>query len=773
MGLVGPVHWPTPASAQAPRPDGKIIAEVLTRGNRPDGGTLVPPERILSVMRSRPGTTYSRQTIEEDLQRLRDLRLFSDIRIDYQITPDDRVRLSVAVAELAGIVQDVQYRNVGHISRDELEKLSGIKVGSPMNPTANKLAAQAILKHLQENGRLWATVELLEGDKFSDSRVIFNISEGPAVKIANLRFTGNSFVSSERLRTQISSSRTLAGIIGGDYSPQLLEFDRQRLEEYYRALGFQDVQVNRTIDGWSEDKRWVWITFHIHEGPRYVVKKVQVEGNKSFSEDKLLSFAKLREGDVYDDSVITTDLNQIKDFYGYHGQAVAIRKQVFKAGPGEVTITYQITEQQPAVVGQVIIQGNEVTRDNVIRRQIPLYPGQILTYPDLVVGAANLARLGIFEVNPEAGIRPTLTVLDPDGDSNVKDILVNVQETSTGSFMIGLGVNSDAGLSGSIVLNERNFDLFRPPTSIEDILNGRAFRGAGQEFRLEAVPGTVFQRYSATFREPYLFDSNWGLGLSGYYFTRGYVEYTENRAGGRINLDRRFQDSPWRVSFSTRIEEVRIRDVSVFAPPDVVQTLGSNFLLGFRAGVSRDTRDSFIRPTSGSSFDATFEQVLGAYDFPLGIVEMSNYFTTYQRADGSGKHVLSIRNQVGFAGSNTPMYERFYAGGFRSLRGFEFRGVGPIVNGFNPGGDFSLLNSVEYQVPILANDKVFFVTFLDTGTVEPDVRIRDYRVTAGVGLRLAVPALGPVPIALDFGFPIVRGSGDREQIFAFFLGFAN
>src|SRR5207245_6247598 len=117
----------------------------------------------------------------------------------------------------------------------------------------------------------------------------------------------------------------------------------------------------------------------------------------------------------------------------------------------------------------------------------------------------NLARLQVFEANPATGVRPTVQVLDPELDSEYKDILVNVAEMPTGSLLFGVGVNSDAGLTGSIALNERNFDICRWPTSFDDLLSGHAFRGAGQEFRAEAVPGTQLQRYTVTFREPYLF----------------------------------------------------------------------------------------------------------------------------------------------------------------------------------------------------------------------------------------------------------------------------
>ena len=134
--------------------------------------------------------------------------------------------------------------------------------------------------------------------------------------------------------------------------------------------------------------------------------------------------------------------------------------------------------------------------------------------------------------------------------------------------------------------------------------------------------------------------------------------------------------------------------------------------------------------------------------------------------------MLAFRSQFSWAGDNTPVYERFFAGGFRSIRGFSFRGVSPNENGFMVGGDFMFLNSLEYQVPVMANDQVYLVGFLDSGTVEPNIsKIENYRVSAGVGARFVVPMMGPVPIALDFGFPIVKAETDRNQMFQFWLGF--
>jgi outer membrane protein insertion porin family len=332
-------------------------------------------------------------------------------------------------------------------------------------------------------------------------------------------------------------------------------------------------------------------------------------------------------------------------------------------------------------------------------------------------------------------------------------------------------VNSDAGVNGSIVINQRNFDILRVPTNLDDLFSGKAFRGGGQELRIEAMPGQIFQRYGVTWREPYLFDSNFGLMVSGNYRNVAFPEFIEDRFGGRFSLDYRFQDNNiWRASLNTRIESVNVRNAPFWASKAITDDLGHSTVLGLGAGLNRDTRDSFLLPTQGSVTNLSAEQVLGDYQFPIGTAEHSSFFTLWERKDRSGKHVLALRSQLTVMGENAPVFERIYAGGIRSIRGFTFRGVGPVENNLNIGGTFAFLNTIEYQIPILANDKLYAVAFVDHGTVERNVSIRDYRVSVGAGLRVVVPAMGPLPIALDFAVPINRSPFDTKQLFSFYVG---
>lgn len=347
-----------------------------------------------------------------------------------------------------------------------------------------------------------------------------------------------------------------------------------------------------------------------------------------------------------------------------------------------------------------------------------------------------------------------------------------VEETQTGRIMFGVGVNSDAGLVGSIVIDEQNFDWKRVPTSFEDFRNGTAFRGGGQRFRIEAAPGTQVQRYMFNFQEPYLFDTPVSFGLSGFYYQRFFTDWNEARLGGRTSLGYQFSpDLTGTVSLGA--QRVDISNPRTPTPQELEEVLGYTDLYTGRAQLAHDTRDNTFLATEGHYIELGVEYNFGTFQFPRATVDMRQYFMLRERPDGSGRHVLSLIGRLGVSGSDTPIYEHFFAGGFSTMRGFAFRGASPVVDKVTVGGEFQALGTVEYLYPITADDMLRGVAFVDFGTVSPNANLDSdtLRVAPGLGLRITVPAMGPAPIALDFAFPVLKASTDDEQIFSFFVGF--
>jgi outer membrane protein insertion porin family len=354
---------------------------------------------------------------------------------------------------------------------------------------------------------------------------------------------------------------------------------------------------------------------------------------------------------------------------------------------------------------------------------------------------------------------------------NFADLDAFVEEARTGRFMFGVGVNSNAGVTGQIVIDERNFDYRRYPRSFDDIVNGTAWRGAGQGFRMEAMPGTQVQRYLVSFTEPYLWETQISLNLSAFYYNRSFFDWLEERLGGRVALGYRLTPD---LSFTSaiRVEDIEISSPRVRGVPELEAVLGSSDLYSARFTLTYDTRDIPFQPTEGQFLELSYEQAFGSYDYPRGEADYRRYFLIRERPDGSGRHTLSFGYLVGFSGSETPIFENFFAGGFSTLRGFSFRGASPRTMSVIVGGQFQFLGNVEYMFPLTADDMIKGVVFCDYGTVEREIDINgdNFRVAPGFGLRINVPALGPAPLALDFAFPVAQADTDTTQVFSFFFG---
>ena len=347
-----------------------------------------------------------------------------------------------------------------------------------------------------------------------------------------------------------------------------------------------------------------------------------------------------------------------------------------------------------------------------------------------------------------------------------------VQETRTGSLMASLAVSSDAGLMGRFIYEEQNFDIMNFPRGcrLSDWRN--AFRGKGQRFRIEAVPGTQVQRYSASWETPHLFNLDYSFGVSGFYYQRYYNEWYEDRVGGNISFGKL-----WTPDFSTRLT-LGGQEVHIYRPmipvQDLHDVLGRFPMYNIGLTAIHNTRDSEFMPTEGHMISAGVEQILGEYQFVRGHVDLRKYFMLRERPDRSGRWVLGLRSSIGVTEGGTPIFERYFGGGFTNLRGFDFRGVSPRdEHGYVLGGNFEFYNSAELIFPLTADDMIRGSVFIDTGTVERSLTKweENYRVAVGFGLRLTIPMMGPAPIALDFAFPLSTGRGDDKQIFSFGMSF--
>ncbi|MFO0940153.1 MAG: BamA/TamA family outer membrane protein [Pirellulales bacterium] len=378
--------------------------------------------------------------------------------------------------------------------------------------------------------------------------------------------------------------------------------------------------------------------------------------------------------------------------------------------------------------------------------------------------AAYDPTLDVPAISAPGGYRPNIQVAPLD---------VYVQEKRTGRVILGGSVNSDLGVAGQLIIDERNFDIRAVPRSWSDLFSGYAFRGAGQSFRVELMPGNRVDRYTVNWTTPNLFGyMPYSLSVGGFLFTRQYQDWLEKRVGGRIGIGYNITKD---LSIGTEVrgENVKISHPRVSGVQKLDSVLGKNELYSARFNIAHDTRDSSFLATEGGLLQLSYEQAFGKFDYPQGQVNYSRYFRVNERADGQGRHVLATTWKLGFSGNQTPIFENFFAGGFSSMRGFRFRGASPVEGGVQVGGHFMFLGSLEYMFPLTADEMLRGVAFVDYGTVEQNITIKkeNFRVSPGLGLRIAVPMLGPAPLAFDFAVPVSRSSTDQTQLLSFYMGF--
>ncbi len=377
-------------------------------------------------------------------------------------------------------------------------------------------------------------------------------------------------------------------------------------------------------------------------------------------------------------------------------------------------------------------------------------------------------------VDPMAGINsPDLMIPGYRPRERIAPIDVYVQEARTGRIVLGGSVNSDLGVAGQVIIEERNFDFRRLPRSWQDMWSGNAFRGDGQNFRVELMPGNRVERYTVNWSTPRLFEHlPYSFSVGGFYYTRQFRDWTEQRLGGRAALGYEVTKD-LSISSELRLEDVKLFDPRLAGVQELDDALGSTDLYTARFRVAHDTRDSPFMATEGSLLELVYDQVFGEFDYPRGQINYSKYFLMRERPDGGGRHTLASSWRVGVTGAQTPIFENYFAGGYSTLRGFSFRGASPTEGDIQVGGELMFLGSLEYVFPLTADEMLRGVAFVDYGTVERDIEFNseNFRVAPGLGLRVTVPALGPAPLAFDFAVPVNHADTDDRQIFSFFMGF--
>lgn len=792
-----PASSATPAAASDPSPQqaaGGAIESIDERlevlANRPIRAVklagILPEDEPLArnQIRVAAGQALASEAVRSDVRRLSRLGRFERIEAAIQLFDDGSVEVTYNFVP-APIIRDVVAVGNREVSDQELAGVVGLIANTPANPFVLDQAKRRIVDLYASRGYYQANVEIDEKELREQGVVAFRIREGDRLRVTDIRFEGNGSIEAKRLRQQVET-KTWGIFERGVLDDQAVQRDVAKLEQYYKDQGHLRAIVGRRITP-SPDGKEAILTFVVDEGPVFYVRSIEAVLDDASSDggdakptvltpEQIAGLSQLKAGDVFSATKVKNTVQAVTDALQQMGYIDARVRSVDRQSTdsNQADLLLVVSEGKRWNTGLVNVKGNQYTQARVIRRQVRVLPDRPLDGVALKETRDKLDQTRLFA---PGSVR--VTPQRPDEKTpDTRDVLIEVEETNTGSIGFGASVDSDGGVLGQISLNQRNFDIFDTPDSWDEFISGRAFRGAGQSFNLTLQPGNDIQNYVIGISDPALFESDYSGGLNAGFRTREFRQYDEQRISFSGSVGRRFGDR-WSGGLNFRIEDIDISKIDTDAAQDLFRDEGNNILTGVGFRLRRSALDKPLRPTRGTVTDIGIERV-GLLGGDYGFTKASGNFAMYVPIDediAGNRTVLLLRTGIDYIPEDqddVPVSERYFLGG-RDFRGFRFRGVGPRgPRNDNPdrlardsiGGTWSFFAGAQVEQPLIDNN-LSIVGFVDSGTVTFDPGFDEYRVAVGVGMRIYIPALGPVPLALDFGFPVIDQSGDQRRLFSF------
>ena len=741
--------------AAAPGVPAKIVKAIDIRGNKSIGIA-----QILAKIKIRVGQEYLENVVSDDLKRLYNTGHFADVRIEHE-DYQGGYKVIVLLKEKP-IVEEITFSKLRYFNTRYLESKMKTKKDKFLDNKTVKDDVNTIKDLYKKKGltQVNVDVETFVDETTNKVSLHFIIREGWRVKIKRIDVYGNTAYPDKRI-IKVIKSRPAWLFNSGFLKEDVLEEDMTRIQSFYEQNGYIDAKAGNKVEALYRGLVNVAIT--IEEGKRYYVGDVVFSGNVAASEYEIKGNIKnMRQGKVFSREKLDEDIGRIRDSYfdrGYISASVQ-ESTSFNTGTGKVDIRLDIKEGNLAYIDKIKIQGNTQTRDIVIRRELRMYPGDQFDGKKLRKSKDRLRDLGYFE---DVGY----DIEDTDKPDQ-KDLVVQVKEAKTGSFSFGGGYSTVDRLVGFIEIEQKNFDISKWPT----------FTGGGQDLRLRAETGSTRQNITLSFTEPWLFDYPVSGGFDGFATkqnrdsTTGYA-YDEKRTGGDLRLGKRFDDN-FSIGSTYRLEQIKINNLASGVSADLAAEEGTNVISALGFSTTHDYRDSTLNPTQGwiiqNNADLAGSFLGGDKDF-YRLQTEGSYYIPFKFNESVT--VLQVSGRTGVVkayGDSTkvPIFERYFAGGAHSIRGYNERRVGPLDPSSNQsiGGETMIVGNIEYTVPIV--DVLKAAVFFDTGNVWSHAK--DYgsgfKSGTGVGFRVKTP-IGP--INLDYGIPLNKEPGESKKSGKFYF----
>ena len=795
----------SPLSDSRPLPGAFTVSDI-----RIDGLQRISAGTVFTYLPIERGDTIDQSRAAEAIRALYKTGFFEDVRLDRQGNI-----LVVTVTERPAI-NKLTLEGNKDIKTEDLQK--GLKdIGLAEGDTFDRLSLDRVTQELtrQYNNRGKYNVEIEPTvTKLDRNRVdvTIRVKEGNAAKIRHINLIGNDLFKQKDITDHWESqeSNWLSWYRRDDqYSREKLSGDLEKLNEYYLDRGYVDFSVDSTQVAISPDKKDMFITAGLTEGEKYTVSAVKVTGDTVLPKESIEKMVLVKPGQTFSRRLLELTSDSITATLANIGYAFAQVNAIPELDRDKRTvgINLQVVPGPRVNVRRVVFKGNTRTADEVLRREMRQFEGSWYSQAAIDRSKIRLQRLGYFETVDVENVPVA-------GTSDQVDVVYSVKETTSGSFVFGLGFSQLAGLTTSVQLSQNNF------------------LGSGNRISVEAQRNTYLQRYTFSFLNPYFTDEGMSLGynLSWREFDNSNfntASFSTTSRSAQVVLGLPITESDT-VTAQFGIDSNQIFTFPGSTPQsiiDYIDALNQRTFHAWRTELAwaRDTRNDYFTPTRG-----TYQRVSAEITLPGSTVQYYKLNYAFSKFwPLSRALVLNTRAELGYGDSygspvtrnicftpptipttanpnpppppppsdpclagtspdyiktvtadGLPFFENFYAGGVRSVRGFRDNTLGPR-EGFTAtstftqplGGAVKTTGSIEMFFPTLINSPAARVSaFFDFGNVyrnSGDFNINQMRASAGVALLWRAPV---GPISISYAFPVKSEANDQIERLQFSFG---
>jgi outer membrane protein insertion porin family len=716
------------------------------------GNYWVTEAKILTIFGVRAGEEYREDRVTDGVRRLTQTKQFSDLQVRSRVE-NGAVVLSLAIVEYPR-VSEVRVQGTSRLKRDDVEAKVALKEGYFARPSLFTQDVDSIRALYADKGYSRAQVEVRKTpvEKEHSLIVAYVVTEGRKVKIRHIDFLGNGALESSEIK-RIIQTRESKWWRGGDYKPATIEEDLKRIKELYGTIGYidADARVEKTEE--MDDGKALDLYIRIDEGQRYTLGRLTWTGNKVITDDEIRRFVDLKEGDPFAIDRVEGLQMAINSRYWEQGYIWSRVNADRNVRGRRIDLDLDIVENNPTSINEIKISGNSKTFENVIRRELSVYPGERFVLNKVQRSIRDVVALGYFNGYPKLDTEP----VNEGGDIN---LLLSIEEKTTGNFRMGAGFSQLNSLSGFFGITENN--LF----------------GRGKSVSLDWEFGKTRKNVNFSYTEPYFLETENSLTFSVYNWIQDRVSqqyYTDRRKGFSMQLGRPF---PWldymRLWASYRFEHVALSNFSPDYPEtgDLRTTQWPLLKSSVLFSLTRNSTDNPTHPTDGSVSSLSAEFSGGILQGNVNYMRYSGNFSWFRRV--FWKLTFHMNMEAGLIdGLSNPQevqdFEKFRLGGNRryALRGYDFYEVVPEGNDIYVGGRF--MTSFTHELLFPFSDAVYGLLFFDAGNTWNsfgEAYPFDLRRGVGFGVRVEMPALGNLGFDYGYGFDKV-GGGAWEPHFTF------